>query len=323
MADSRIPTTRIAPSPRPHGVLALGCWQFGADYWAHQSDPDSLAAMAAALDAGMNHFDTAEGYGREAHSEKLVGQFLQGKRDRVFLATKLFPNELDPAATLRKVDASRQRLGVDVVDLFYIHWPRQGQDIRPVMEGLETARQQGKIHAIGVSNFSVADMEQASEAGRIDAHQLCYNLFWRVHETDVIPWCNAHNIAVVTYSSIAQGVLTGKFPREVSFPEGDGRKKIAYFREGVWPHVHAGVEQLKALATELNRPLVDLAIRWVVQRPDIDEVIVGSRNAGQVAANAAAFDGEIPQSALDRMTAISDDVIRRLPQDDNLWGFHP
>ena len=117
------------------------------------------------------------------------------------------------AAMLAQIDQSLVRLQTDVIDLYYIHWPRQGQDLRPWMEGLEAARQQGKIRAVGVSNFSVDQMAQVATVGRIDAHQLCYNLVWRFAERAVIPYCREQQIAVTTYSSVAQGVLTGKFPR--------------------------------------------------------------------------------------------------------------
>ena len=115
------------------------------------------------------------------------------------------------------VQASRERLGRDCIDLFYIHWPRRGMDPAPMMEALEDARARGWIRFIGVSNFSVQQMRDASRAGRIDAHQLCYNLLWRFPEEDVIPWCRENRIVLVSYSSLAQGLLSGAMPREPRF----------------------------------------------------------------------------------------------------------
>ena len=113
-----------------------------------------------------------------------------------------------------------RRLRRDWLDLFYIHWPKTGLDLRPMMEALEALRAQGKIRFIGVSNFSVTNMENASQGGRIDAHQLCYNLLWRYPETEIIPWCSAHGVALVTYSSIAQGLLSDTPRAPSSFEKG-------------------------------------------------------------------------------------------------------
>ena len=322
MGEFKMPTVRIGNVPKEHGVLGLGCWAFGQSYWAGQEDADSLAAMAAAVEAGMNHFDTAEGYGK-GHSEQLVGKFLAAAPDTVFVATKAFPGELDAAAAEAQVDIARGRLGIDTIDLFYIHWPREGEDMRPVMQGLESARAKGKIGAVGVSNFSVEQMRQVCEVGAIDAHQLCYNLLWRHPEREVIPFCRENDIAVVTYSSIAQGILTGKFPRAPEFPDGDGRAKMLLFDSDVWPRVYEGVERLKEIAAQVNRPLVDLAIRWVAAQRGVTSILVGVRNAEQVRRNAAAMAGDVPDEALRRMTDISDEVVRHVPDVGNLFRFYP
>jgi len=222
-----------------------------------------------------------------------------------------------------QLETSLKNLQTEFVDLYYIHWPVTGKDLRPVMEALEQARAQGKIGAIGVSNFSAEQMAQVSEVGKIDAHQLCYNLYWRAAEAEIIPWCVANDVAVVTYSSIAQGVLTGKFPREPQFKEGDDRGKTLLFKPEVWPHVYEGVEQLKALAAECGRSLTHLAIRWVLEQPGIASELVGAREATQMLDNAAALDGEIDAGVFERMTAISDEVISHYPPAGNIFGFYP
>jgi aryl-alcohol dehydrogenase-like predicted oxidoreductase len=191
------------------------------------------------------------------------------------------------------------------------------------MEGLELARQQGKIRAIGVSNFSVEQMAQVAEVGRIDAHQLGYNLFWRYAERDVIPYCREHGIAMITYSSIAQGILTGKFPRNLEFQTGDQRQGILFFEPEIWPHVYAGVEQFKAIAQELNRPLAHLAIRWVLHQPGITSALVGARTAPQVGQNVQAMAGAIPPQVFERMTEISDEVIKKIPDVGNMYRYYP
>ncbi len=300
--------------------LALGGTVFG-----DQSDEGWLAVMQAALASGINHFDTAIGYAN-GRSEALIGQFMgaqPGRREAIFLASKASHNEVTAQQMRALLDQSLARLQTDVIDLYYIHWPRQGQDLRPWMEALENARQQGKIRAIGVSNFSVEQMAQVATVGTIDAHQLGYNLFWRFAEREIIPYCQANKITVTTYSSVAQGVLTGKFSRQPQLHENDKRPNTVLFDPAVWPYVYAGVEKLKVLASEVQRPLSHLAIRWVLQQPAIDTAVVGARTLDQVQDNASALVGDLPADLFAQMTAISDEVMRNIPNTGNQYRYYP
>lgn len=313
---------QIPPVAKTHARVGLGCWTFGPDQWTGKEDTNLLAAMETALTYGISHFDTAADYGK-GHSERIIGRFMKGRREEVFLATKANTDDITAGAMLKHISESLARLQTDVIDLFYIHWPRKGKDLRPWMEGLEIARSKGLIGAIGVSNFSVEQMEQVQEVGTINAHQLCYNLFWRYSEQDVIPYCRQHNIAVVTYSSIAHGILGGKFQRELNFQRGDGREGILLFREGIWSHVYEAVEQVKALASEIGCPLPHLAIRWVLAQSGITSSLVGARDAAQARQNAEALIAAIPNAAFERMTAISDQVMQHIPNTGNVYLYYP
>jgi aryl-alcohol dehydrogenase-like predicted oxidoreductase len=313
---------QISPVLKSHAPLGLGCWTFGPDQWTGKEDSNLLAAMETSLAYGINHFDTAADYGK-GHSERLIGKFMKGRREAVFLATKANTDDLTVGAMLRHVSESLERLQTHFIDLFYIHWPRKGKDLRPWMEGLEIARKKGLIGAIGVSNFTVEQMEQVGEVGTINAHQLCYNLFWRYAEQDIIPYCRQHNIAVVTYSSIAHGILAGKFQRALNFQPGDGREKVLLFSDGVWSHIYEAVEQLKTLASEIGAPLTKLAIRWVLAQRGITSSLVGARDAAQARQNAEALDGDIPSSVFERMTAISDQVMQHIPDTGNVYLYYP
>ena len=302
------------------GPLALGGSLFGEGKWSGANKAVLLKAMERALELSVTHFDTAADYG-SGESERVLGQFLRGKRDRVFLSSKASTDELSAASMLQEVEKSLKRLQTDHIDLYYIHWPRLGKDLRPLMEGLVLAKEQGKISFIGVSNFSVAQMEEVGEVGEIDAHQLGYNLFWRFAERDVIPYCCEKGIALVTYSSIAQGILTGKFARELAFAPGDQRSSIILFHPEVWPHLYRATEQLKVLAQDVNRPLVHLAIRWVLKRAQT--AVVGAKDREQVNSNVAALGGNIPESVFERMTQISDEVTPHIPDLGNMYDYHP
>ena len=323
--QSALPSVQIAPSEKLHAPLGMGGSFYGIEEWNAQEISDLLAAMELALEKGITHIDTAAGYGG-GRSERLIGRFLaedSNRREKIFLASKANINEITAQSMIAEIDASRDRLQTDVIDLYYIHWPRTGKDLRPLMEGLETAREQGKIRAIGVSNFSVEQMGQISEAGHIDAHQLGYNLLWRFDEDDIIPYCVEHQIAVVVYSALAHGILAGKYDRQLEFAPGDQRWRILLFREGVWKPVYALVEEFKAVAERVQRPLAHLALRWLLHQSSVTSVLVSAKNERQALANVEALQGEIPLTVFDELTTISDLARQVIPDEGNPFGYHP
>lgn len=312
----------IPPVEKLLSPMALGGSLFGPDEYRDEKAAVVLETMAAALKRGINHFDTASDYGA-GESERLIGRFMAGQRERVFVGSKAGPDEMDADVMLAHIDRSLERLQTDHIDLYYIHWPRSGKDPRPLMEGLERARAQGKVGAVGVSNFSVEQMELARQAGRIDAHQLCYNLLWRFAEAELIPYCVQHHIAVITYSSIAQGVLTGKFPREPQLAPGDQRARTVHFEPEVWPHIYEAVESFRLVAQRVDCPLTHLAIRWVLAQPGIHTAVVSARTPVQLHDNADALTHDIPESALADLSAISDAAMRHIPDTGNLYRYYP
>jgi aryl-alcohol dehydrogenase-like predicted oxidoreductase len=318
---SKFDSVTIEPSDKKINPMALGCWSFGGAQWAGQEDKDSMDAMAKSLEMGITHFDTARGYGR-GRSEEVVGRFIKDKRDKIFLATK---NAAVPEKAKYKeaIENSLRTINTDYIDLYYIHWPKKDIDLRPTMEALEEAREAGKIRSVGVSNFSIDQMKQIMEVGTINAHQLCYNLYWRFDEDDIIPFCQKNSIAVVTYSSIAQGILTGKFPRHPEFKEGDHRSGTVLFDEKVWPYVYEGTEKLKELSREKDIPMTHMAIQWAAVQEGIHSIIVGARNKEQAERNFKAAETEIPKEVFTRMTEISNKVIKHVPDTGNIFRFYP
>jgi len=319
------PPVQIGSNEKRHAPLGMGCSFYGVNEWGGQQTDAILEAMATALDNGITHFDTAEGYGG-GESERLIGQFLSAdstRRDQMFIASKANLNDTSAQAMLDAIDASRTRLQTDVIDLYYIHWPRTGKDLRPMMEGLETARQQGKIKAIGVSNFAVEHMEQVAEVGKIDAHQMGYSLLWRFPERDIIPYCVENQIAVVVYSALAHGILAGKYQRDLTFDEGDQRWRILHFRDDVWSNVYESMLAFKAVADRIEKPLSQLAIRWLLHQQSVTSVLVSAKNPTQAHTNATALNGEIDISIMDELTTISDQAMRHIPDDGNPFGYHP
>ncbi len=300
--------------------IGLGCWPLGGDQWGSQDDTVSRAAIEAAYESGIRHFDTAQAYGR-GHGEELLGKALGKVRDNAFIATKIFytPQEKVDAA----IEVSLKRLHTDRIDLLYIHWPKKGGDLPGMMQALERARSGGKVLLIGVSNFSVGQMQEVMKAGRIDAVQLCYNLLWRREERETIPFCIKNDIAVVTYGSLAEGILTGKFGKDPVFGNGDHRTRSLLFEKPLWSEVHAAVEEMQSVAAQAGRPLAHCTLRWLLSRQGVRTVLAGCRNPRQVSENLAALEGEIDQSIFNRLTEIASGFSEKLPDEGNIFRWYP
>lgn len=324
-SESSYSLVQIGKGTKPHAPIGMGCSFYGVSDWQGQQGNDILAAMETAMDNGVTHFDTADGYGN-GESERLIGRFLSAdssRRERMFLASKSNLDDLSAEAMLKAIDASCQRLQTDYIDLYYIHWPRTGKDLRPMMEGLETARQRGKVRAVGVSNFSVEQMEQVSEVTKLDAHQLGYSLLWRFPEKEIIPYCIENDISVVVYSALAHGILSGKYERTLSFDPNDQRWSILLFRDEVWPSVYTSVEKFKAIAEETEQSPVHLALRWLLHQPGVKAVLASAKNPAQALSNARALASQLDEAVVAELTKISDEAIAHIPDEGNPFGYHP
>ncbi len=319
-SEGQLPTTETGLMPKKSAALGLGCWVFGGTDWGTQSETDSMDAIKASYDRGITHFDTAQSYGK-GHSEQLLGRALKGVREKVFIASKMMFTQRDKVEA--SIISSLNRLKTEYIDLFYIHWPKKNADLEGMMEELNKAREKGLIRGIGVSNFSIEQIERLLRVGQIDAHQFCYNLLWRWPEHNLIPFCIEKGISIVTYSSLAQGILTGKFGKEIEFALRDHRKYTVLFEKEIWPLVYEGVECLKSAAQHSGRSLLELAIRWVLARQGISTVLVGARNSSQVQLNVKSLDGEIDGAILDELTRISDLVMKTIPDTGNIFRWYP
>ncbi|MBD1940758.1 aldo/keto reductase, partial [Coleofasciculus sp. FACHB-712] len=216
MEKRHLGTSDIQISP-----IVMGTWQAGKRMWVGIEDADTIKAIRVAFDAGITTVDTAEVYG-EGHSEQIVAQALSDVRDQAVYATKVFANHLKYDQVIEACDRSLKNLKTDYIDLYQIHWPSGvfKSEIVPIeetMNALNHLKEQGKIRAIGVSNFSRAQLEEAAQYGRIDSLQPPYSLFWRWVEKDAMPYCVENKISILAYSSLAQGLLTGKFGSDHQF----------------------------------------------------------------------------------------------------------
>lgn len=279
---------------RPCSVIGLGSFAIGGFMWGEQDDADSLAAMRAALDGGVNWIDTAPLYG-EGRAERVLGALLRDlpPSERPLIATKF--GHVSTASGERHNRASAQdvrqdcesslgNLGVDCIDLYQLHWPAP-EPMEATAQACAQLIAEGKIRAVGVSNFSVAQLEEWRATGvPLCSVQNYYSLFRRQDEADVLPWCADQGVAYLAYSPMHRGLLFATWPTDKTFPEGDHRAQRPDFVPPRLPILVAASQRLRALAEEHELSMPELVSGALLSREGCTALIVGARNAEQGAA---------------------------------------
>jgi aryl-alcohol dehydrogenase-like predicted oxidoreductase len=282
--------TGMAITPIGFGAWAIGGgnWEFG---WGSQDDQQSIAAIHRALDLGTNWIDTAAIYGL-GHSEEVVARALDGMSQRPYVFTKcsmIWNDQREVGHSLkrdslrRELEASLQRLRVDVIDLYQIHWPNPDREIEEGWETLAEFKREGKVRHIGVSNFNVAQLQRVAAIAPVETLQPPYSLLERNVEHEILPYVREHNIGVIVYSPMASGLLTGAMTRErvAAMPQDDWRKHDAEFQEPRISRNLALVERLRAIGERHGRSPGEVAIAWTLHNPSVTAAIVGSRSPEQ------------------------------------------
>jgi aryl-alcohol dehydrogenase-like predicted oxidoreductase len=281
------------------GAWAIGgAWEYG---WGTVDDNSSINAIHKAIDLGINWIDTAAVYGL-GHSEEIVGKAIQGKRDKVFIASKCSQvwdekgrvrTHLGPPSMRREIEASLRRLQTDYIDLYQIHWPDWGTPVEDSWSEMATFKKEGKVRYIGVSNFGVDLLERCERIAHVQSLQPIYNMLEREIEPEVIPYCKAHGIGIVAYSPMQSGLLTGSFDMK-KLPLDDWRiTHSEKFREPKFSRGLRIVELLRPMAARYNKTVGQLAINWVLKNDAVTSAIVGAKTAPQVEQNVAAVGWEI------------------------------
>lgn len=286
-------------------AIAGGDWKFG---WGNQDNREALDAILAAVDHGINWIDTAAVYGG-GKSEEIVGQALEkiGPSQRPLIATKCGrvmrdPDTIDKVlkrdSIIAECDASLKRLGVDCIDLYQLHWPEPDEDIEEGWQTLVDLKSQGKVRELGVSNHSVAQMRRLQAIHPIASLQPPYSLLVPDIESEILPFCQQHNIGVICYSPMYKGMLTGKFTaqRAASLPTSDHRSRDPRFQSPQLDIHLALVERLKPIAEKNGRSLAELAVAWTLRRPEVTAAIVGARRPSQVTETILAAEWQLSPS---------------------------
>jgi aryl-alcohol dehydrogenase-like predicted oxidoreductase len=311
---------RLGRSPVSVSQIGLGTWGMSGAFWGAADDAESIRVIHRALDLGVTLIDTAEAYG-QGHAEEVVGQALAGRRQQAVIATKVMAGHLDPAELGRALEGSLKRLRTDSVEVYFVHWPNPDFPIGPTMEALERLRTQGKIQAIGVSNFGTAEMDQARQHGTIDVLQPPYNMLWREIEAQTLPYCRQHGIGVMPYSGLAQGLLTGTLSRDTVFVEGDQRRTTVLFQPGSYEHALDAVEGLRPIAAKYRKTVPQLAVQWVTSRPGISAPLVGARTVREMEENAGATGWTIEPDDIATIDRLTKPVWSEIADKGDMFGY--
>lgn len=297
MASHSIRTRTLGYSGLQLSTIGLGTWAMGGGgwkfAWGAQDDNESIRAIQAGLDAGINWIDTAAIYGH-GRSEEIVGQAIAGRRHEVIVATKCgrvwegdsreIGKSLRRASVLAECDASLRRLGIDTIDLYQIHWPEPDEEVEEGWSAVAELIEAGKVRYGGVCNFSVEQLERAQAIHPVTSLQPPYSMLKRDIEAAIVSWCEAHDVGIVAYSPMQAGLLTGAFTRErvAALPADDWRGRSPFFQE---PQLSVNlriVDGLRPIAARLGLTVAQLALAWVLRLPTVTSAIAGARKPAQI-----------------------------------------
>jgi len=288
-------------------AIGGGDWKFG---WGRQDEDEAIAAVVRAVELGVNWIDTAPVYGA-GRSEEVVGRALrQLTADRrPLIATKCgrinhadgsIEARITPDSIRQECEDSLQRLGVDAIALYQMHWPDPDPDIEAGWQAMAELQRAGKVRHIGVSNFSVEQLDRIAPVAPVESLQPPYNMLRREIETDLLPYCHRQKIGVVAYSPMAKGLLTGKFSsdRAAGLDPTDHRSRDPNFAQPRLPIHLQLADGLQQIAAQSGRDAAQLAIAWVLRRPEVTSAIVGARRPQQIEQTVAAGDWRLDDSQI-------------------------
>ncbi|WP_139925485.1 aldo/keto reductase [Hymenobacter sp. DG01] len=303
--------------------ITFGSWAAGGWMWGGTEQNDAVGAIHASFDLGVTSIDTAPIYG-QGLSEEIVGEAIKTlPRDQVQILTKFgmrwdeqrgdfgFKSknnqgqDIDvykyaaPESIIRECEDSLRRLGTDYIDLYQIHWPDKTTPIADTMEAVQRLIEQGKVRAAGVSNYSVEQMREAEQVVNLASNQVPYSMVRRDIEQDVVPYCLEHNKAILAYSPMQLGLLTGKIKPGQHFEASDLRATHPLFKPEFVTRVNAFLDKIRPMAESKNATLGQLVLRWTLAQPGISVALVGARNAEQAVQNARAIEVQLSPQEVD------------------------
>ena len=308
MEKRQLGRTNVQVSPIIFGAWAIGGWM-----WGGTDERESIAAIQASIEQGANTIDTAAIYGMGL-SEEIVGKAIKGKRDKVVIATKcgmrwdskegsnpwvqtapdgkqvVIRTNTKPESITYECEQSLKRLGVDVIDLYQIHWPDPGTPLEESWKAMVKLKEQGKVRAIGVSNYNIEQLRRTQAIHPVDSLQPPYSLIRRDIEADLLPFCRENQISVLAYSPLERGLLTGKVTMDRRFKKDDHRATHPFFAPENRKVVLEALEKIKPIAEKVKGTLSQVICNCTIDIPGITSAIVGARNPAQAIENAKSAD---------------------------------
>jgi myo-inositol catabolism protein IolS len=292
--------------------ITFGCWELGGGMWEKAADEVNIKTIQTAFENGITTFDTAESYGK-GHSEQVTGMALQGKRQECVIATKVSKEHLKPADLRRSIEKSLELLQTDYIDIYYIHKPNPLIPLEETISEMDKLKAEGIIRAIGVSNFSFTQLQEALTYAQIDVIQPEYSLLKRDIEMEILPYCLKNSIAVMSFSSIAKGILSGAFHLgQAKMKEGDFRRTRRLFLP---EHLEKETELillLKEIADAKKATLSQIAINWSLCQKGLTSAIVGTQSEKHLMENIQASGIELSPAELSVLDRVSQKVISSL-----------
>jgi aryl-alcohol dehydrogenase-like predicted oxidoreductase len=299
--DTNMQTRKLGYSDLELSTIGLGTWAHGGGGWTFswgpQDDQESIRTIIAAVENGVNWIDTAAVYGL-GHSEEVLGKALKQLSERPIIATKCglvwnnsgeITGRLTAQSVREECEASLKRLGIECIDLYQIHWPNPPDQIEEGWSAVAELIRQGKVRYGGVSNFSVQQLKRVQAIHPVASLQPPYSMLARNVEQELLPFCAQHKIGVIVYSPLQKGLLTGKITSGyvASLPMDDHRRNDPLFNEPMLSGILLKVDQLKKIAERKRCRLSQLALAWLLRRPEVTSVIVGSRTPSHITEAAA------------------------------------
>jgi myo-inositol catabolism protein IolS len=302
----------------------LGIGGMQASGMASSNDERFVSTVRHGVAMGLNFIDTAPAYG-EGHSESLIAKAIDGYRHQVVIATKFGFHESRPAEIRASLERSLRRLRTDYVDLLQQHWPSPDVPVADTIGELERLKTEGKIRAIGVSNWMEPEWNELDDPSRVDSLQACHSLLWRSVESRVLPLCREHGIAVLPYSPLCQGALAGRFRSALDLPTtaSDPRRTNRRLQADNLPGVQNVMRALADVAAKYEKTVAQTALRWLLDQPGITSVVVGSSSVQQMEENVGALDWRLEPSDWQRLADVTLPLSAELGAHDTLWGWHP
>jgi aryl-alcohol dehydrogenase-like predicted oxidoreductase len=292
--------------------VALGCWPIAGMTSLDVNEADSLATLQAALDAGINFLDTAYAYGTNGESERLIARVVADRREEVVIATKggiawseggSRVIDCRPETLVRQCDESLTRLDTDYVDLLYLHAPDPATPLAESAAALRGLLDRGKTRSVGVSNLSLAQLDEFAAVCPIAAFQPPYNMLQRDIEHDTLPWCRERGIAVCVYWPLMKGLLSGKLDRDFQFRPGDGRAKYPMFQGAEWQKNQDFLDALRSIARDTGKTVAQLVINWTIHQPGITAALCGAKRPEQIRETAGAMGWQLSESDIEKISA--------------------